>query len=148
MIIIGWGKQSKKIADAGIMKCKNCNNYSAFEVRELANNIKLYFIPIAKWGKKTYLVCTICDAGYELNEEGKKEILQETIKIPDNKTSIEIFNKVDSLFVKYAESKAMKDLKGWDREVKRELKGEGYREEDIDYILAIYAESLLDSIKE
>ena len=112
MIIIGWGKQSKKIADVGIMKCKNCNNYSAFEVRELASNIKLYFIPLVKWDKKTYLVCTTCDAGYELNEEGKKEILQETIKIPDNETSIEMFNKVDSLFVKYVEGKAPKDLKG------------------------------------
>lgn len=147
MIIIGWGKNSKKIADAGIMKCKNCNNYSAFEVRELTSNIKIYFIPIAKWGRKTYLVCTVCDAGYELNEENKKEILQETVKIPDNKTSIEIFNKADSLFVKYAEGKTPKDLKEWDREVKKGLEEEGYKEEDIDYVLPIYAESLLDSIK-
>lgn len=144
MIIIGWGKQSKKIADAGIIKCKNCNNYSAFEVRGLASNIKLYFISVAKWNKKTYLVCTVCDAGYELNEKAKKEILQDVIKIPDNKTSIEIWNRIDSLFVEYTRRKKLKNLEGWDKYIKEKLIKENYKEEDVNYILPIYAESLLD----
>jgi len=149
MIIIGWGKKSKKIADAGIMKCGNCNNYSAFEIRELSSKVSLYFIPIAKWKKKTYLVCALCDAGYELSEKNKEKILQETVKIPDNKTSIELYNKIDSLFVDYAERRKLKakDMKDWDKFIEKELEKEGYKKEDTGYVLSVYAKSLLDNWK-
>ena len=132
LVLFGWGKKSKKLADAGIMRCKNCNNYSTFEIRELTKNINLYFIPIAKWNKRTFLVCTTCEAGYELTKEGQEEILQEVMKIPDNKTSIEIFNKADSLFVDYVENKKKKDFKGWDKHIKKELMKEGNKENEID----------------
>lgn len=145
LILFGWGKKSKKLADAGIMKCKNCNNYSAFEIRELAKNINLYFIPIAKWDKRTFLVCPICEAGYELTKEGREKILQEVIKIPDNKICIEIFNRIDSLSIDYFEKK--KDPKKWDSYIKKELIKEGNKKDDIDYVLPVYAESLMDDSK-
>ena len=145
LILFGWGKKSKKLADAGIMRCKNCNNYSAFEIRELAKNINLYFIPIAKWDKRTFLVCRVWVAGYELTKEGRDKILQEVIKIPDNKISIEIFNRINSLSIDYFEKK--KAPKKWDKYIKRELIKEGHKEDDIDYVLPVYAESLMDDSK-
>lgn len=144
LLLFGWGKKSKKLADAGIMKCKNCNNYSTFEVRELAKNINVYFIPIAKWDKRTFLVCTICEAGYELTKEGREKILQEMMTIPDNKTSVEIFNKIDSLFVDYMKTKKEEGFKDWDKHIKKELAKEGYKKDDIDYVLPIYAANLID----
>ncbi len=145
MIIGGWGKKSKKIADAGFFKCENCNNIATFEVHELANSISLYFIPVAKWSKKVYLVCSICQAGYELSESDTKKLLQETATLPDNITVAKIWNKMDSLFVKFTEGK--KSLEGWDEFAIDEL-SKTYKEDDIEYILAHYNQGLIDSLDE
>ena len=92
MIIFGWGKKSKKIADIGLMRCKNCNNISGYELRELSRRASLYFISVAKWNKKYYLTCPICDAGYEIEESKKNMVLQETAMLPDNNTALNIWN--------------------------------------------------------
>jgi len=143
MIIGGWGKKSKKIADAGLLKCKNCNNTAAFEVRELANTASLYFIPVAKWNKKTYLVCPICEAGYELSEDDAKKLMQEIASLPSNDTSTEIWNKVDALFVGFM--KENKNFEEWNDFAKNEL-SKHYKKDDAEYVLSCYNYNLLESI--
>jgi len=143
MIIGGWGKKSKKVADAGLLKCKNCNNTAAFEVRELANTASLYFIPVAKWNKKTYLVCPICEAGYELSEDDTKKLMQEIASLPSNDISTEIWNKIDSLFVGFM--KENKNLEEWNDFVKGEL-SKTYKKDDTEYVLSCYNQSLVDSM--
>jgi len=143
MIIAGWGKKSKKIADAGLLKCRNCNNIAAFEVRELANTASLYFIPVAKWHRKTYLVCPICKTGYELSEEGTKNFLQEIASLPSNDKSIELWNKIDVLFVKFM--KENKNLEEWNDFAKEELSKEN-KIDDVEYVLSCYNRNLVDSL--
>lgn len=82
MIIFGWGKKAKEIAYLGIHKCSNCKNYCRFDLYELANRISLYFIPVAKWGKKSYRVCSTCETGFEVAQPEKTELLRVSINLP------------------------------------------------------------------
>lgn len=144
MILIGgWGKKSKKIADAGLLKCKNCNNTASFEVRELANTASLFFVPVAKWNKKRYLVCPICEAGYELSEEDTKKLLQEIASLPSNDVSTEIWNKIDALFVRFM--KENKNPEEWNNFAKEEL-SKSYKIDDVEYVLSCYGRDLVNSL--
>ena len=145
MLIGGWGKKSKKIADAGLLKCKNCNNTAVFDVRELANTASLYFVPIAKWNKKNYLVCSICGAGYELSEEDSVKLMQEIASLPSNNTSIEIWNRIDILFSGFIKEK--KNLDGWNDFAKNELI-KTQKRDDVEYVLSCYNRDLLESMNQ
>ena len=143
MLIGGWGQKSKKIADAGLLTCKHCHNTSLFELRELSKALSLYFVPIAKWNKKTYLVCSICDMGYELSENDTRKLLQEVVTLPDNNTLSEIWNKMDLLFTKFMNEN--KNLEGWSDFVKGVL-SKWHKADDITYVLSCYNQGLLDSL--
>ncbi len=71
-VFFGWGDKAKDIGYAGIEKCPHCKNYTHFYLKEIAKSFSLYFIPVAKWDRKVYLVCPICEACYELDENDKK----------------------------------------------------------------------------
>lgn len=137
---IGWGKKSKKIADVGLMKCPNCNNVAGLELREISNRAKLYFISVAKWNKKYYLVCPICSAGIELSKEKKDKILEESIGLPDNKTSIEIYNHfIDS--INNIVDKKNKSKNPFPSIIK-DLKKKGYKDDDIGYVAAFLSKEI------
>jgi len=144
VIVWGWGNQYRKIADAGIIKCGGCNQYTTFEIRELAKKFELYFIPIARWGKRYFLVCNNCEAGYELDNTKIKEILAEASEFPDNKTSIEIWEKIDELVAELVDNN---DIEKWEEKILSELKRYNYKENEVEYVLSIYAQFLYESFK-
>ena len=111
MIIAGWGKKSKKIADAGLYKCQNCKNTATFEIRQLTNYASAYFIKLAKWKKQFYLVCSVCNAGHKLTEEDKNELLELSVGLPSNSEITEIWKDIDLLFADYI--KDGKDIEKW-----------------------------------
>lgn len=84
MIIAGWGKKAKELAFVGIHKCPKCKNHVPMYLYELANRISLYFIPVAKFNKKNYLVCSLCENGFEIDEERKNIFLQASTELPDS----------------------------------------------------------------
>ncbi|OGK35380.1 hypothetical protein A3F58_00040 [Candidatus Roizmanbacteria bacterium RIFCSPHIGHO2_12_FULL_37_9b] len=145
MIIAGWGKKSKKIADAGLHKCSNCKNIATFEIREMANYASAYFIKIAKWNKQTYLVCTICNAGFELTDEGKNELLKATIELPSNSDIVDIWNNINKLFVEYINNK--KDINKWNEYALNEMSKKNYNKSSIEYVLTNYNNNLIDTSK-
>lgn len=73
MIIIGFGKDAKKIADAGDHHCPRCHNQCLFQVVEIANRLAIFFIPAARWQKKYFLSCSICHYSYPLGREELEE---------------------------------------------------------------------------
>lgn len=155
MIIGGWGEKSKKIADAGILKCRNCKHNTAFEVHDLTKNASLFFVPVAKWGKKTYLVCTICTAGFEISETDKNKLLQDIASLPSNEISMQLWNKIDRIFVGFAKNahakgKNLSDpsfFEDWLNFGQEEMNKEGFKNDDIKYVLGIFTKNLLDSVK-
>jgi len=139
VLIWGWGNQYRKVADAGIMRCRNCRNYSTFEIRELAKNFKLYFIPVAKWGRRYYLVCNTCEAVYELENERLDQILSEISGIPDNETSLDIWNNIDILLTQMIKTNNTED---WVEKIIPKLKARGYKEDEINHVLSVFIDSL------
>ena len=97
-IIFGWGKKGKQVGYIGIDKCPNCRNYTHLFLYEYANNINIYFVPVAKFNKKLYLVCSTCDAAWELTEELKKEMLEVSVITLDVATTTYIWNEVVKFF--------------------------------------------------
>lgn len=96
LFLFGWGKNAKIIAYLGIIKCGHCKNYSHFHLYETYNNIKLYFVPVAKFNKKYIMACDTCQAGIELNENQRLKILQESINIPPKEEYIKLWNIIDN----------------------------------------------------
>lgn len=43
MLFLNWGNKSKKICDASIQQCKNCNNTSPFELKAIEKNSRYFF---------------------------------------------------------------------------------------------------------
>lgn len=150
MSVIIWGRRQglKKIADAGIMKCDRCGQLSTFEVEEFSKKATLYFVPIAKWGSKVYLVCTKCQNGFEIKDEKRAELAEAVAKLPDNKTSVAIYNKMDTLFVSFVESLNgdRSKLSGWNQYVTTEL-AKFYREDSVNYVLGVFNNNLLANNK-
>lgn len=141
MFIAGWGKDNKKIAEAGIRRCDNCNNYTTWEIYKTSKKTTLYFIPIAKWKKKYFLVCTTCNASYELKKSKKDEFLENVVRIPDNNVCAKIWNKIDSNFCIFLKNNTIdenKNISNWSKAIITELKNKGYKEKDIKYVLNIY----------
>lgn len=155
MIIGGWGEKSKKIADAGIIKCRNCKNNATFEVRDLVKSASLFFVPVAKWDKKTYLVCTICTAGYEISEEDKNKLLQDIASLPSNEISTQLWNKIDHVFIEFVKNAQTKGrslsepsfFEDWINLGKEEMQKEGFKKDDVEYVLGVFTKSLLNSEK-
>lgn len=103
LFLFGWGKNAKKIAYLGMHKCKNCNNYAHFHMYEIANNIKVYFIPVAKFNKKYIMACDTCQAGIELNDTQRIILLQESAKLPSEEEYLKLWNLIYSKVSKISE---------------------------------------------
>ena len=146
MLVAGWGKKSKKIADAGLYKCQNCKNTTTFEVVEISNYASAYFIKFAKWKKQFCLVCSICDATYELTEENKDKLLKFSVELPSNSEITDIWNDIDLLCVDYM--KDNKDMEKWNEYVTHEMCKKRYKDFSVEYVLLHYNQNLLDSLKE
>ena len=110
-VLFGWVKKGKQVGYIGIDKCPNCKHYVHLYLYEYASVFRLYFIPILKWNKKLYLVCSKCDAAWELNGEFKEELIEESLTSPPMETTTLLWNKVgkvidenlDILMKKYPE---------------------------------------------
>lgn len=96
MIIAGWGKDAKDLAFAGIQKCGKCRNYAPIRLYEVSSRVTLYFIPVAKFNKKYYLVCPVCQAGAEVDQNEKDEILRNSNLGPTQDEALAIWNMLDA----------------------------------------------------
>jgi transcription elongation factor Elf1 len=150
MVLLGWGQDSTKVCDAGIMKCDNCNNYATFEIKELARNASLYFITVAKWDRKYYLVCDTCQYGYELNVETKNKIFQDMKSLPSNAVSAIMWKAMHNLAA--LEIRKLKDYKGdsYAEQILRNMKSKlleiDCKEKDINHTLPIYFTYLVEEL--
>lgn len=110
-VIFGWGKKGKVIGYVGIDKCPNCKNYVHFSVYEYANNVNVYFISVAKFNRKNYLVCPVCDTAYELTGNLKEHYFEEMYNCMDSEITQDIFSKslqiISNNFVEILEDENM-----------------------------------------
>ena len=102
--IFGWGKNSKEVGYIGIHHCPFCSNYSHFTVQEVANNVKVYFIPIAKFNKKRYFVCQKCQNGWELDEDNYITFMKTSMTALSKEKTLELWNLISESIVSFIEN--------------------------------------------
>lgn len=139
-VIYGWGKYSKKIADIGLTECSNCKNIVGAELHQINKGVKLYFIQVAKWDKHFFVVCPICNAGFEINIENKEKILKKSVKLPDNRTSISIWNDLMDELNTNSEGFFKEERK---TTLIKQLLTKGYKKDDIEYVYSYLVLHLL-----
>lgn len=143
MVIFGWGKRGKEIAYLGVNKCPNCKNYGHFALHELANQVRLYFVPVANFNKKYYMVCGVCDAAWEVDSDQKSRILRESVDLPSQSTVGSIWNELDGIF---------SDLSQTEQDTSTDLLGDAlaelnkrYSEDHVGYVARLYFAMLTDA---
>lgn len=139
IILYGWGNRSKKLADAGYLTCGHCNNVSWFTIIYLASEFNLYYIPVARWNRRYYMVCGICSAGYEIDNQKIKDVIADSKGIPDFQTYDLIWHKLlimwDEFIIRYNKNGNIGVFKDWDKEAFNRLKLDGFGETSINYVL-------------
>ena len=75
MFIFGWGGNNKILGDVGVNHCDNCKNDSLWQIVESSKRATVYFIPIVKWGRKYFCLCSVCSYGYGLEDRQKAQDL-------------------------------------------------------------------------
>jgi hypothetical protein len=74
MIIVGWGGKKNVLGTILISDpCPNCSNVAEWEVLEFVQEVRMYFLPVARWGRKYAFACSICSHGYELPDRRKAQ---------------------------------------------------------------------------
>lgn len=140
-IIAGWGKDAKVIAYVGLIKCEHCRNYAHWYLYEIGKKVTLYFVPVAKWDKKWYIVCGVCEASAELNKAEKDEILQESAELPSAEDVMVIWDALTSALDRAVENGG--DVaEAFDKALGR-LENQ-HSESSIGYVYGVYMESLQD----
>lgn len=57
-----------------IHRCPECGTLGPFSVEQTKKKFTVYFIPTFSYSQKQYLVCTTCQAAFEVNKEAKEEL--------------------------------------------------------------------------
>lgn len=57
-----------------IYKCSACNQTVPFAVFQVRKKFTLYFIPTFSYSNKQYLVCSTCNASFEVEKDKKKDV--------------------------------------------------------------------------
>jgi hypothetical protein len=79
MVIAGWRKNFEILADAGERACSNCNHTTQHFLLGERKEVRLYFIPVAKFGRKRHLVCSVCNHLTALNDFEAAQIVQSSL---------------------------------------------------------------------
>lgn len=74
-IIFGWPKRTKEYGPTVPDHCDNCDNSAYFFLFKERRWFSLFFIPLIPLGFATrYLLCSVCQAGYEIEKSEWKHL--------------------------------------------------------------------------
>jgi hypothetical protein len=151
MIIYGWGKNFKPLAYMGVEKCPNCKTWAEVWLCEHASYASVYFVKLARWNKKTCLMCNHCKQGFEVPESERDELLRRSINMPTSNDCWAMWQKFESV----TQATFSSDLIPNDQKF-HALKGKLtdtanafkliYPHNHVDYVVGQYAKCLLDGI--
>jgi hypothetical protein len=68
-VIFGWGGAKKILGDGLALLCPNCHNARTWQVIRTSKKATLFFVPVAKWSQKYWMVCPVCSAALELESQ-------------------------------------------------------------------------------
>lgn len=142
MLLFNWGSKGKKVCDGGIHFCTNCNHVNTMEIQVIEKNIGLFFVPVAKWDKKFYLMCNRCTARFPLLDNKVSEFIRLATDGPSNELAIKIYNEIDKVFIEGKFLSSTGKLDSFPEQVVDILKVKGYEVSDIEKVLPAYLKGL------
>ncbi len=145
MLVAGWGKDAKDLGYVGIVRCDHCKNHNAMHLYQIARKVSVFFVPVAKFGTRFYVVCPTCRSGSEVDVVTKDKILRESIELPDEETTAAIWNDIDARVLAIAKSDAELNAKAFDA-ITLAVR-EKYNPRHATYIATCYWEFLIDADK-
>lgn len=146
MLILSWAEKTKKVIDTTLDFCSICKRATPFEVRYEKKTAGAFFVSLASWDKKYYLVCGRCSNGFLIKQDKVDFALIKYSEAPDQLLATEIFKKIEKFFINGDYLKSL-DFKSFNREITDNLKEE-YNKKDLDFVLEVFNKMLLATLKE
>lgn len=112
MFIFGSTSQDLEfLAYVGIRNCTNCGEDGHHGLYRTVGKASVYFVPVAKWEKARFVVCSRCEAGYEVTDAEANRLKRGAAKLPEPARCADIWNGL---------------LKEWDKAEKAgQVRGDG-----------------------
>lgn len=99
-MFVGYSKGGKKTGYAGLHRCENCNNITNFHLIESSFKPTVMFIPVAKFDLKYYVICSLCERGYQLEKEKYDQMYRDSFNLPREEDVIPYYNLIDDALMK------------------------------------------------
>lgn len=84
------GTSSEMIGEGYAIDCPRCHNVRPWPVARSENRASVFFIPVAKWGRKYWTYCPICSTSASLSseEEARQVLATATQPLPELRDEI------------------------------------------------------------
>ena len=73
-ILLGLGGRRRVLGEGFLLDCPNCSNVAVWQVVATSSGVSVFFVPVAGWNHKYWMVCPICSAAVPL--ESKEDALR------------------------------------------------------------------------
>jgi hypothetical protein len=64
--LFGFGTKEQDLGPGAVRTCPNCGNTSTWARVRMVKQITVFFVPIARWGRRQVEVCGICGTAVEV----------------------------------------------------------------------------------
>lgn len=136
MILVNWGNKTKEVTDITLDYCNICQRPTPFEIRYEKKTAGAFFISLASWDKKYYLVCHRCSNGFLIKNEAVQNKLLEYSEAPSIEKSAEIFKKIEKEFID-GNYMTIEKIDSFKSDMHNKLKND-YSDKDINYVLSVF----------
>ena len=160
VVIFNWGRDAKKIANAGLMACEHCKNMVVFEIYESYGYVGAFFLKVGKGKRKYTIACPVCKHGYELDPDKIDQVLRDTINIPSYEEVMPIWDAlekegradkdsvIESMRMENDDARFTQTLADWRDSLTKRVVGQGYPADRVKYVVGIWTEQILNALIE
>ena len=64
--LFGFGSRQKEVGPGAVRTCPNCGNTTQWARVRQFKQFSVFFVPIARWGRRQLEVCGICGTAVEV----------------------------------------------------------------------------------
>lgn len=64
--LFGFGSKEKYLGPGAVRTCPNCGNTTPWNRVRMVKQVTVFFLPIARWGRRQLEVCGICGTAVEV----------------------------------------------------------------------------------
>jgi hypothetical protein len=64
--LLGFGSKERVLGPGAVRTCPNCANTTTWTRVRVVKQVTVFFLPIARWGRRQLEVCGVCGATAEV----------------------------------------------------------------------------------